>query len=116
MKYLTINDVENFLHKCDDDTWLEFGAIDFNIMRLGVIKYVTFDEDLDNDVIKAEFRLVKIETFNDDKFRGSENINKEVLEIFKSILANKNVYSMRLCYDYKYYEDNEDITWDKMMN
>lgn len=116
MKYLTINDVENFLRKCDDDAWLDFGAINFNIMRLGVIKYVTFEEDLVNDVIKAEFRLVKIETFIDDKFRGSENINKEVWEKFKCILANKNVYSMRLCYDYKFYEDNKDITWDKIMN
>lgn len=113
--YLTINDVENFLQKCDDDTWLEFRAIDFTT-RLGVIKYVTFDEDLDNDVIKVEFRLVNIETFIDDKFRGSENINKEVLEKFKCILKNKNVYSIRLCYDYKYYEDNEDITWDKIIN
>lgn len=113
--YLTINDVENFLQKCDDDTWLEFRAIDFST-RLGVIKFVTFNEDLVNNLINVEFRLVKIETFRDDKFRGSENINKEVLEIFKSILANKNVYSMRLCYDYKFYEDNKDITWDKMIN
>lgn len=113
--YLTINDVENFLQKCDDDTWLEFRAIDFTT-RLGVIKFVTFNEDLVNNLINVEFRFVKIETFRDGKFRGSENINKEVLEIFKSILANKNVYSMRLCYDYKFYEDNKDITWDKMMN
>jgi hypothetical protein len=112
--YLTINDVEDFLHDCDDDAWLKFGAIDF--MRLAVIKYVFFEEDLEKDVIKVEFRLVKIETFIDDKFRGSENINKEVLEKFKCILANKNVYSMRLCYDYKFYEDGKDITWDKIMN
>jgi hypothetical protein len=116
MMYWTINDVENFLHKCDDDAWLDFVDIEFNIMRLGVIKYVTFEEDLVNDVIKVEFHLVKIETFIDGKFRGSENINTEVLEKFKCILANKNIYSIRLCYDYKYYEDNEDITWDKIIN
>lgn len=114
MIYLTINDVKNFFRKCDDDTWLKFYYMD--VLRLGVVKFVTVDEDEDNDMFRFEFRLVKVELRKDGKFRGYKDINKEFLEIFKSILANKNVYSMRLCYDYEFYENSENITWDKVIN
>lgn len=112
MKYLTINDVKNFFRKCNDDTWLKFYYMD--VLRLGVVKYVTVDED--NDMFKFGFRLVKVELRKDGKFRGYRDINKEFLEGFKSILATKNVYSMRLCYDYEFYENSENITWDKVIN
>lgn len=114
MKCLTINDVENFLRKCDDDTWLKFYYMD--VLHLGVIKYVTVDEDEENDMFSFGCHIIKVELYKDGKFRGSIDINKEILEIFKSILANDNVYSMRLCYDYEYYENCENIPWDKIMN
>ena len=115
MKRWTLQDVNDYLCRyCDDEAWLHFRDILFNIMNLGVIKFVSMRGDA--DTCNLEYKLIKVEIERDGKFRGSKEINQELLEIFRPIIANKNVIAMRLCYDFGYYECEENIPCDKILN